>query len=32
MRLALKNWYTTAPNAAERQSFPDNLVANFGLI
>jgi hypothetical protein len=32
MRLALKDCYTTAPNAAERQSYPDNLVADLGLI
>jgi hypothetical protein len=32
MRLALKDCYNTAPNAAERQTFPDNLVADLGPI
>ena len=30
MRAAPKTATTTAPNAAERQSFPDNLIAELG--
>jgi len=32
MRLAPKTATTTAPNAAESQSFPDNLVADLGRV
>ena len=32
MRVALKTATTTAPNAAERQFFPDNLVADLGAV
>jgi hypothetical protein len=32
MRIAPKVATTTAPYAAERQSFPDNLIADWGVI